>query len=220
MNVLALEFSSQCRSAAIARADGGEGVQVLAEATERTPRSRGPLHLIEAVLRDANLEREAVTRLAVGLGPGSYTGIRSALAVAQGWHLALPIDMVGISSVGSLAAQAQADGITGRVNILVDAQRGDAYHAAYEVRASSVDETVPLRLVLAHELDAVLRRPGIWIGPEVRRWVASGRLMAPSASVLARLSTRALPIGPPAKLEPIYLRETAFVKAPPRRLVD
>ena len=44
--------------------------------------------MIEEALREAGLEREQIEVLAVGLGPGSYTGIRVALSLAQGWQLA------------------------------------------------------------------------------------------------------------------------------------
>ena len=59
--------------------------------------------------------------IAVGLGPGSYTGIRAAIAVAQGWQLARGIKLLGINSVECLAAQAQAGKIFGRVNVVIDA---------------------------------------------------------------------------------------------------
>jgi len=63
--------------------------------------------------------------LAVGLGPGSYTGIRVALSIAQGWQLAGGVKLLGLSSVECVAAQAQAEKISGRVNVLIDAQRND-----------------------------------------------------------------------------------------------
>ena len=44
--------------------------------------------MIEDVLARSQMEREQIEVLAVGLGPGSYTGIRVALSMAQGWQLA------------------------------------------------------------------------------------------------------------------------------------
>ena len=90
MTILALEFSSSQRSVAVAR-DG----QVLAEAATAGGREMNAFSLIERVLAEARLGRDQIDCLAVGLGPGSYTGIRVALAIAQGWQLARPIRLLG-----------------------------------------------------------------------------------------------------------------------------
>jgi tRNA threonylcarbamoyl adenosine modification protein YeaZ len=220
MNVLALEFSSEHRSVAVALADQRGSMQILAEVAEQAPRSRGPLELVGAALEASGMERETVHRIAVGLGPGSYAGIRSALALAQGWRLGRSVEIVGVSSAFALALRAQSVGMTGRVNVLIDAQRGDVYHAAFEIGAGLPETQVPLRLVLAPQLAELWQAAGCWIGPEVRRWVPSGVPLHPAAGGIARLSLRPAHPGPAASLEPIYLRETAFVKAPPPRPTD
>ena len=46
--------------------------------------------LVEDALRQAQLDRAQIECLAIGLGPGSYNGMRLAIAVAQGWQLASP----------------------------------------------------------------------------------------------------------------------------------
>src|SRR5438876_225742 len=106
MKILALEFSSAQRSVALV-VDG----QVRGRAQETGTRESRALSLIETALAAAGLERENVDCLAIGLGPGSYTGIRSAIALAQGWQLARGTKILGISSVESLAAQARTDAI-------------------------------------------------------------------------------------------------------------
>ncbi len=120
MIFLALEFSSDQRSVALAR--HGE---VLASATETGGfRVTNAFSLITRVLAQSGLTREQIGGIAVGLGPGSYTGIRSAIAIAQGWQLARPVKLLGISSVEAIAARAQADGVSGCFRLLVaDAQR-------------------------------------------------------------------------------------------------
>ena len=65
--------------------------------------------MIEKVLAAAKIEREEIEVLAVGLGPGSYTGIRVAISIAQGWQLARGVKLLGIGSAECLAAQAQAE---------------------------------------------------------------------------------------------------------------
>jgi hypothetical protein len=54
-------------------------------------------------------------------------------------------------------------------------------------------------------------------GPEVTKWFPGGRLIFPRAAVLAELAARRCDFTPGERLEPIYLRETNFVKAPPAR---
>src|SRR5882672_791819 len=103
MTILALEFSSSQRSVGIAR-----GGRVLAETFEVGERGTNAFGMIEKVLASANIGRAEVECLAVGLGPGSYTGIRVALSIAQGWQLATGVKLLGIGSVECLAAQAQA----------------------------------------------------------------------------------------------------------------
>jgi len=76
---LALEFSSSQRSVAVARAG-----RVLAETSEAGGRETHAFGMIEKVLAAAKIGRAEIECLAVGLGPGSYTGIRVALSIAQG----------------------------------------------------------------------------------------------------------------------------------------
>src|SRR6516164_8646139 len=97
MTILALEFSSSQRSVAAAR-DG----EVLAEAVETGERGTNAFGMIEKVLATAKLGRGDIECLAGGLGPGSYTGIRVALSIAQGWQLACGVKLLGIGSVDCL----------------------------------------------------------------------------------------------------------------------
>ena len=77
MNILALEFSSEERSVALLPSDA----RLPATSSTRTsPRTLNAFQLLETVLIRAQIEREQVDCLAVGLGPGSYTGIRAAIS--------------------------------------------------------------------------------------------------------------------------------------------
>ena len=98
--------------------------------------------------------------IAVGLGPGSYTGVRAAIAVAQGWQLARGVKLLGVGTVEALAAQAQAEEIFGRVNVVVDAQRGEFYLGEWEISADRRVEAGPLRIVTAAELAHAPEWPG------------------------------------------------------------
>ena len=215
MTILALEFSSSQRGVAVAR-DG----RVLAETSEAGGRETKAFGMIETVLAAANLGREEVECLAVGLGPGSYTGIRVALSIAQGWQLACGVKLLGIGSVECLAAQAQAEKIFGRVNVVIDAQRGEFYLAVYEVSVDGGREVEALRIITAAEVESRAEAGEILIGPEVTRWFAGGKILFPSAPELARLAMRRHGFSAGEKLEPVYLRETNYVKAPvPRRMI-
>jgi tRNA threonylcarbamoyladenosine biosynthesis protein TsaB len=204
MTILALEFSSERRSVALAR-DG----QVLAEVAETGGRATNALGMIERALAEAKVSREEIGTIAVGLGPGSYTGIRAAIAVAQGWRLARGVRLLGIRSVDALAAQAQADKIFGTVNVVVDAQRGEFYLAAWELSGADRREVSPLKIVPA-EAVATKRSAGeTVVGPE------TGIHLFPAAAMVARLAAgRNEPAGDDV-LEPVYLRKTNFIKAPP-----
>src|SRR6185437_17099460 len=118
MKILALEFSSPQRSVAVVQRNDFQ---------ESLSGSNEPFAMIDEALRAAKIEREQIECIAIGLGPGSYTGIRSAISIAQGWQLARGVKLLGVSSVEAIAAQAQSDGATGRVQVIVDAQRGEFY---------------------------------------------------------------------------------------------
>jgi tRNA threonylcarbamoyladenosine biosynthesis protein TsaB len=212
MTILALEFSSPQRSVAIAR-----GGNVLDEASETGGRNTAAFGMIEKVLAEAKVGREQIEVIAVGLGPGSYTGIRSAIAIAQGWQLGREIKLLGISSVEAIAAQAQAEKIFGRVNVVVDAQRGEFYLAAFEVSADGRREIEMLKISSLAEIQSRADAGEILAGPEVAKWFPNGRTIFPRAAALAKLAASRNDFVAGEKLEPVYLRETNFVKSPPRK---
>ncbi|HEX4265561.1 MAG TPA: tRNA (adenosine(37)-N6)-threonylcarbamoyltransferase complex dimerization subunit type 1 TsaB [Verrucomicrobiae bacterium] len=210
MKILALEFSSPQRSVAVTQKD---------EFHESVSSSNAPLTMIEEALRAAKLEREQIECLVVGIGPGSYTGIRAGISIAQGWQLARAVKTLRISSAECIAAQAQSDGATGSVHVVIDAQREELYLASYELTRDSLREVEPLKIVTLAEARQRAEDGGVLIGPEVTRWFASGKTVFPRAATLGCLALDRTDFIPGEKLEPIYLRETNFVKAPPPRTV-
>ncbi len=207
MTMLALEFSSDWRSVALAR----DGVVLAAAQQQTESRATDALGLIEKVLAESKISRAEIQGIAVGLGPGSYTGIRAAIAVAQGWGLAREIKTLGVSSVAAMAARAQTEQIFGRVNFVVDAQRGEFYLSGWKISAGGRAEVLPLRIVAADEIVARKAAGEICLGPQQERQ------FFPRAAEIARLAgeTNAVTTVP---LEPIYLRAVQFVKAPGLRL--
>ncbi len=86
------------------------------------------LALVEAVLADAGAGWDTVERLAVGVGPGGFTGLRIGIATARALAQARGLDVVPVSSLRALAAGVAADG---PVAAVLDARRGEAFLAAY-----------------------------------------------------------------------------------------
>jgi len=214
MTILALEFSSPQRSVAVFGPGG-----ILGEVTETGVGATRALGMIEDALRQAGLEREQVHCLVLGLGPGSYTGVRAAIALAQGWQLASGVRLLGLGSAEAIAAQAQADGVESRVSVVIDAQREEFYAAGFQIDKECRHETTPLRIVSKHDVAALEESGEILVGPEVTRWFPAGKVISPRAAILGRLAQGRTDFVAGEKLEPVYLRETTFVKAPPSRLI-
>ena len=228
MTILALEFSSPQRSVAVVRTGNTEVAAEVVEtgagfrpgqknagASSRQASGTRALGMIEAVLREAGLEREQIDVIAVGLGPGSYTGIRAALSIAQGWQLARGVKLLGASSAECLAAQAQSENIFGRVNVMIDAQRNELYRVVYEISQNACREIEPLQIMGLAEIESRANAGDILIGPEATRWFPSGRIIFPHARTLGRLVAGGNDFMSGDRLAPIYLRAANFIKAPP-----
>lgn len=219
MKILAVEFSSQERSVAVAVVSEAGVVSVTGAAREAGGRSVKALAMVQAALDQAKLPREDIDCLAVGLGPGSYTGIRAAISLAQGWQLARNVRLVGVSSVESLAVRAQAQGARGQCAFVIDAQRREYYLAGYSITDADVRVTEPLRIVPQSELRDRLGRGERIFGPDPVPNVELTRLY-PDAATLAKLAVSHKEAMAGEQLEPIYLREARFVKAPPHREIS
>jgi len=217
MKILAIEFSSSQRSVAVVQGRPEDASPASAEVVESGGRATRAFGMIEEALRAAQVEREQVECLAIGLGPGSYTGIRAAIALAQGWQLAREIKILGLSSVDTIAAQAQAEGVTGRVAVVIDAQRGEFYLAGYDLSAAGWRETQALCLATRAQVQAAGSSGALLVGPDVAEGFPGARVMFPRAATLGRLALGRSDFMAGEAVEPLYLRETAFVKAPPPR---
>jgi tRNA threonylcarbamoyladenosine biosynthesis protein TsaB len=125
MNLLALETATESCSVALLRGDD------LFERSEIAPRRHAELVLpmAEAVLAEAGITRRELDGIAVGRGPGSFTGVRLAVSMAQGLALALDVPVVTVSSLAALAMEAPADGAP--VLALIDARMGEIYAGTF-----------------------------------------------------------------------------------------
>lgn len=130
MNLLAFDTSTETLSIAVAR---GAGLPVL----ERTgpggaQASAALIPAIEDLLAQAGLTLDALDAIAFGRGPGSFTGLRTAAAVAQGLGFGADVPVLPIDTL--LAVAEEAHGVAGvtRVVAMLDARMGEVYFAAYE----------------------------------------------------------------------------------------
>lgn len=110
------------------------------EARDDPPPGGHPGHATKLLMMANRLLREAgigwgdVQRLGVGVGPGTFTGLRVGVATARGLAQSLPLELVGVSSLAALAqgAQGAASGPDGGVLSVIDARRGEVFLAAHD----------------------------------------------------------------------------------------
>lgn len=122
-----LTIGIDCSTAYLALAavdDAGDLVAEVSTHVGREHAARLPLDLA-AMLEKAGSRPADVVKIRVGIGPGSYTGIRVAIAAAKGLARALGAELAGVSSFVGLAAAALEPGASAVVTL--DARRGNVY---------------------------------------------------------------------------------------------
>jgi tRNA A37 threonylcarbamoyladenosine modification protein TsaB len=129
------------------------------------------------------------------------------------------VSLLGLSSAECLAAEAHAEGVRGAVSIVIDAQRGEFYLGQYELDAVRRRELEPLRLASREEIVRSQEKGSVLVGPEVQNWFLQGRTIFPRAATLAKLALDRSNYVQGEQLEPIYLRASTFLKAPPPRIL-
>src|SRR5688572_10979775 len=214
MRTLALEFSSTRRSVAAIVPDR-EPVEAVAASGERNTQA---FALIADVLKKVHWDRRDIECIAVGLGPGSYTGVRVAISIAQGWQIARDVKLLGLSSADAIAEQARIDGLRGPITCLIDAQRQEFYGAVYELDDAAARSVQLLHIETLAQANERAAQGEVIVSPDEHPLIT--RRIFPTAAVLARMASARSDYLPGEKLEPIYLRETAFIKALPPRLAS
>jgi len=123
MNILALETATQVASVAL-KVDGRVWDLQVEDAAAR---AETVLDLVRAILGLAKTDLSAVQAIAFGRGPGSFTGIRVATAVAQGLAYGRGVPVIPISSLAALAQGAKAPHIAAAI----DARRDEIYYGFF-----------------------------------------------------------------------------------------
>lgn len=140
MRILGIETSSSRGSVALL--DGAETVCCLEHERENA-HGESMLPLVERALESAGWLRNQLDRIAVGVGPGSFTGLRVGVALALGLGEGLGIPVIGVPSLHAMALAVPASRAGSRC-VLVDARRGELFLAAYDVAGA---ELLPVQLV-------------------------------------------------------------------------
>jgi tRNA threonylcarbamoyladenosine biosynthesis protein TsaB len=166
MVVLALDTTTSAGSCALLRDD--RVVREEASDQSRAQASRLPGE-VASILEREGVALTEVDLLAVGIGPGSFTGLRVGIATMQGLAMALSRPLFGISAFDALAslasggstANSQPDPPHIHVATWVDAWRGEVYAALYQNGREIVPPTVDLP---AHLLQAFVERTTLFTG--------------------------------------------------------
>lgn len=217
MILLALDTATECCSVALA-IDGAIHAR-----SELAPRRHAELLLpwIDALLSEHDVSRSAIDAVAVGRGPGGFTGVRLAVAAAQGIAYGLGRPLLAISSLAALAMQAGASEGQ-RVLAVIDARMGELYLGTFVIDEEGL--AIPLdEAWMAAPQQVTLSGEG-WIAVGSGMDAADGALATrlqgqlgrveadryPQAEAIARLGQRAFARGEftaPHAIEPAYLRD-------------
>jgi tRNA threonylcarbamoyladenosine biosynthesis protein TsaB len=128
--LLGLDTATAVTTVALARWVPGAPPEVLGELSHRDPRRHGevlPVQ-IDQVLRGAGVRPKELDAVAVGIGPGAFTGLRVGLATAQAMGLALQIPVHGVSTLDVLAFATDRDQ---PFAVVTDARRRELFWATY-----------------------------------------------------------------------------------------
>lgn len=230
MRILAIDTATEACSAALW--DNGS----LFAHFEECPREHTQriLPLVKEILYQGNTSLTELDALAFGRGPGSFTGVRIGIGIAQGLALGANLPMIGVSTLATMAQGAWR--MTGATRVLaaIDARMGEVYWAEYTRDEQGVWHGEETESVLKPE--AVAERlkhlTGEWatVGTGWPAWpdvakdsgltLVDGQVLLPHAEDMLPIACQLLAAGKTVAVEhaePVYLRnEVAWKKLPGR----
>ncbi|KRC59521.1 MULTISPECIES: tRNA (adenosine(37)-N6)-threonylcarbamoyltransferase complex dimerization subunit type 1 TsaB [unclassified Nocardioides] len=212
-----LAFDTASPTVTVALHDGSD---VVASATATTAMKHGEqlAPLIEQVLASAGARPADLTAIAVGAGPGPFTGLRVGLVTARTMGHVLGIAVHGVCSLDALAIEAVETGaVDGDFLVATDARRKEVYLASYDGRGVRTSEPVVDRPA-ALATDRPVVGEGAALYPDA--FPAGREPLRPDAAWLARAvaAERVALLAP----EPLYLRrpDAEIPQAPKAVLSD
>lgn len=219
MKILSLDTALSACTVACVQVDGGDA-NVLGEARREMPRGHAEAlaPMIADVMETSALALKTLDRIAVTIGPGSFTGLRVGLAMARGLGLALDKPVIGIGTLHALARDFcdYAAENTSPFAVLLDARRGQLYMQAFDKSGAPVSspEALDVDDVGTRHIDSKTKLVGpgaSLLGDQLKLGFAHAGISAlpyasgPTGLGIARLAAPAdLPKAPPA---PLYLRQ-------------
>jgi tRNA threonylcarbamoyladenosine biosynthesis protein TsaB len=216
LRLLALDTATEACSAALLVGDD------LRERFELAPRRHAELILpmIDALLAEAGVSKRELDGVAVGRGPGAFTGVRLAISIAQGLALGLDLPVVPVSSLAALALDAPSD--PAAILAVIDARMGEVYAGAFARGESGITPIAAESVgpASALELPARARWSVVGSGWDAYRDALAQRLPGapafadgarlPHAGAIARLAAPQFAAGHAVAAEaalPVYLRD-------------
>lgn len=202
------------------------GALVAAALPERKAHGEAVVGAIDRLLADAGLSIEQLTAIAVGIGPGSFTGLRIALSYAKGVALATGCGLVGVPSLDGLALCAlTASGLTRDAIIcpILDAGKDEVYAALYRPVENGLEKLSGEFLAKPQDLARQMQGEAVYLGAgavsygNVLREQANGcRLIFAGAEVALSTGTMIAALGAAqvglgeldaiGSLQPLYVR--------------
>jgi tRNA threonylcarbamoyladenosine biosynthesis protein TsaB len=206
VRILGIESSSRRGSVALV-----EGERLIASLEHEQPNSHAErlLPMIEQLLAEAGWPKSSLDRLGVGVGPGSFTGLRAGIALAEGLSVGLDRPLWGVGSLLAMARGALAEHAAGPYCTLLDARRSELFAAVYD------QELRELRAPLALPIEDLANFLAVYgvttLVGEVAQTLAQGRIWAtgpalelPHARWVAALAAELAEASSPP--EPQYVR--------------
>jgi len=218
MLALGIDTATKLGSLALARDGAVLGVETIVEDAEHSA-ELGPA--LDRLLERCGAKLDDVGGLGVGLGPGSYTGLRVGVAFAKGLEFGLRVPLVGVPSFEAMAARVTRDvccGFEGAICTLVDARMGGIYAGLYRATSDAVHVVREPWVSKEGEFGLEVEEPLLFAGPDeavmqklgARFGTAAFRQACPDASYTALRAAQLVEGAPPgerfATIEPYYLR--------------
>lgn len=225
--ILCIETGTDICSVGIAR--DGELIS-LRESDEGRDHARQVAVFVDELLEEMGLQPDELDAIAVGKGPGSYTGLRIGVSFAKGLAYGLGKPLLAVGSLDALTEVAREDYEAGILDVdgweeavlcpMVDARRMEVYTQRFDSRGNALSE-VSAEVIDAESFAAerVSERPFVIFGNGAKKCeeVLSGALwvpVAPSARGLVRLAEEAFTAGrfeDIAYFEPFYLKDFVVI---------